>query len=333
MELEIKTLTPIWTGGIETGKMDRIHETSIIGSLRWWFEVLVRGLGGQVNDYEETCSINSCEVARIFGANGWQRRFRLNIKDSTKQDDKSPSKVESKHKYTKKNDRDFTPTWYFPKEPKDKPRVGSFIISIQKFFPDFDPQIIAGLVQFIADWAAIGARPQMGFGVIEPKKERFNTDPLYKYLTSISGDKSYLDLPSLKNIFLARIEIPDATDVTTFDLKYELRQLFRENENIKHFIMGTIKKNQAVKSKVKISRPYNNGMIRIWGWIPENPKKNDIYNNEWNREKILESIYKDLSSKYTLKVWREFNSARDSEKSSDEKVFLQSLLSDQGEIK
>ena len=33
--LELTTLTPIWTGGVETGKMDRIHETGIIGSLRW----------------------------------------------------------------------------------------------------------------------------------------------------------------------------------------------------------------------------------------------------------------------------------------------------------
>lgn len=45
MEIKIKTLTPIWTGGFEPGKMDRIHETGIIGSLRWWYEAIVRGLG------------------------------------------------------------------------------------------------------------------------------------------------------------------------------------------------------------------------------------------------------------------------------------------------
>lgn len=50
MRLAIKTLTPIWTGGAETGKVDRIHETGILGSLRWWYEAIVRGLGGDACD-------------------------------------------------------------------------------------------------------------------------------------------------------------------------------------------------------------------------------------------------------------------------------------------
>ncbi len=35
MQIQLKTLTPLWTGGVETGKMDWLHETGIIGSLRW----------------------------------------------------------------------------------------------------------------------------------------------------------------------------------------------------------------------------------------------------------------------------------------------------------
>jgi CRISPR-associated protein Cmr1 len=45
MEVKINTLTPLWTGGAKANEMDRIHETGILGSLRWWMEVLVRGLG------------------------------------------------------------------------------------------------------------------------------------------------------------------------------------------------------------------------------------------------------------------------------------------------
>jgi len=41
----LKALTPIWSGGIE-GKSDRLVPTGLVGSIRWWFEVLVRGLGG-----------------------------------------------------------------------------------------------------------------------------------------------------------------------------------------------------------------------------------------------------------------------------------------------
>ncbi len=44
MEVRIQTLTPLWTGGVQAGKVDRIHETGIVGSMRWWYEAIVRGL-------------------------------------------------------------------------------------------------------------------------------------------------------------------------------------------------------------------------------------------------------------------------------------------------
>ncbi|MBK9094822.1 MAG: type III-B CRISPR module RAMP protein Cmr1 [Anaerolineae bacterium] len=44
LNITIRTLTPLWTGGVD-GAMDRIHETGILGSLRWWYEAIVRGLG------------------------------------------------------------------------------------------------------------------------------------------------------------------------------------------------------------------------------------------------------------------------------------------------
>lgn len=47
MQIKIQTLTPLWTGGVD-GKMDRIHETGIIGSMRWWYEAIVRDWGGHV---------------------------------------------------------------------------------------------------------------------------------------------------------------------------------------------------------------------------------------------------------------------------------------------
>ena len=41
LNITLKTLTPLWTGGVN-GKVDRIHETGIIGSLRWWYEAIMR---------------------------------------------------------------------------------------------------------------------------------------------------------------------------------------------------------------------------------------------------------------------------------------------------
>jgi hypothetical protein len=52
MHITLKTLTPLWTGGVDQ-TCDRLHETGLIGSLRWWYEVLVRGLGGYACDPTE----------------------------------------------------------------------------------------------------------------------------------------------------------------------------------------------------------------------------------------------------------------------------------------
>jgi len=58
----VKTLTPLWTGGSD-GKMDRVHETGIIGSIRWWYEVIARGLGYYVCDptSDNRCKLSSKE--------------------------------------------------------------------------------------------------------------------------------------------------------------------------------------------------------------------------------------------------------------------------------
>lgn len=94
--VRIKTLTPIWTGGID-GKCDRLHETGIIGSLRWWYEALIRGLGGYACDPTDGgCRLDGiektdedpkqkiCPVCYLFGCTGWQRKFRFEIRKDEK---------------------------------------------------------------------------------------------------------------------------------------------------------------------------------------------------------------------------------------------------------
>jgi len=104
MTMKIKTLTPIWTGGV-SGKCDRLHETGIIGSLRWWYEIIVRGLGKYVCDptdkkrceldqdkfrkalksdksVQEALSEQICPICQLFGCGGWKRRFKFHIEDT-----------------------------------------------------------------------------------------------------------------------------------------------------------------------------------------------------------------------------------------------------------
>jgi CRISPR type III-B/RAMP module RAMP protein Cmr1 len=95
-EFKIQALTDIWTGDAE-GQGERLIATGLLGFIRWWFEVLVRGLGGKACDptipgvrcpapsktpYEPG---HHCVVCELFGCTGWARKFRLEVLDENRQ--------------------------------------------------------------------------------------------------------------------------------------------------------------------------------------------------------------------------------------------------------
>lgn len=105
LNVKIRTLTPIWTGGAERN-CDRLHATGITGSLRWWYEAIVRGLGGYACDPTEGgCKLDGnekkdaerkqklCPVCYLFGCSGWQRKFRFEIRED-KEGRPGPLKIE-----------------------------------------------------------------------------------------------------------------------------------------------------------------------------------------------------------------------------------------------
>ncbi len=101
MEFKLKALTPVWTGGVK-GKNDKLHVTGIKGSIRWWYEVLIRSLGCDAcnpasKNGNEKCSFDTksfqktknlreelkkiCPACNMFGCTGWSGKFNLRIKD------------------------------------------------------------------------------------------------------------------------------------------------------------------------------------------------------------------------------------------------------------
>lgn len=95
-ERKLKALTDIWTGDAK-GHAGRLIPTGLTGSIRWWFEVLVRGLGGKACDPTvdgERCPDKNkrpdepghhCVACELFGCTGWARKFRLMILDENGQ--------------------------------------------------------------------------------------------------------------------------------------------------------------------------------------------------------------------------------------------------------
>jgi len=89
------------------GACDRLHETGLIGSLRWWYEVLVRGLGGYACDPTSKMSCiydpkknappeeQICVACSLFGCTNWGRKFRLQTI--------SPEKILIENKFINRN--------------------------------------------------------------------------------------------------------------------------------------------------------------------------------------------------------------------------------------
>jgi CRISPR-associated protein Cmr1 len=323
MEIKLKTLTPLWTGGVD-GRMDRVHETGLIGGLRWWYEAIVRGLGGRACDPTNSdCQYDPdrendglCDICRVFGATGWRRRFRLVVQDIQMQKQPVTHPMKANRSYQDYRGRTRTPTWWFP----DPPKAGHFSIKLQSLDPHFSLESIQGLIQIMVDWSALGAKTQMGFGVAELISEPLTANPFSSL--QLSEGHANQNLPSLQNMFFARIQQTNATEVDIFNLKYDLRQLFAKDKDVRHFVMGTVQ-GDRMAAKVHISRPYANGVIRVWGWVPKDAR---VWNHNWNRNEVLDRIKQHLESKYNSITWREFNNSRDNKQQhGDVQAFLDSL--------
>lgn len=189
--LEVKALTPIWTGDAD-GACTEIKETGIIGSMRWWYEAIVRGLGGyacdptlsdghskklsscvfDTNGYEKALeggkSVEDalavglkkvCPACRLFGCTGWRRRFRVEIESVDVVELNFVNKLS-----------DINAGWWIETTLNAKSKAFySFNTAKLKLISE-DKEIenkIRVLLKLIEDIGSFGAKAQNGFGVSE----------------------------------------------------------------------------------------------------------------------------------------------------------------------
>lgn len=107
MKFQLRALTDIWTGGAD-GRSERLHVTGIKGSMRWWYEAVVRGLGRYAcdpasHDKDQTCVLDAnrvkdagslraeirrsvCPVCHLFGCTGWSGKLGVTVRRSDARD-------------------------------------------------------------------------------------------------------------------------------------------------------------------------------------------------------------------------------------------------------
>jgi CRISPR-associated protein Cmr1 len=214
MRISLATLTPIWTGNVDRDS-PTLRETGIIGSLRWWYEGLHRGLGHYVCEPVEGkgCQFDAeaykqaknrgveaaveaglrdvCPVCRLFGCTGWARRFRV-----------SATGMQTLPLFFVSNRRmaSLTGNWfiriYDGKKHVQTDSQGhkhtSFSFNnttlwsegfdlvftpVHTYWSEDSPRLLAYLLSLVATYGALGAKVQNGFGQVKIKPDSWDGWP------------------------------------------------------------------------------------------------------------------------------------------------------------
>lgn len=273
MPIEIKTLTPIWTGGVK-GECDILHETGIIGSMRWWYEAIVRGMGGYACDptsdgnakIPKRCELDDknfkkslesgksvqdaldeqiCLVCQLFGCTGWRRRFRIEIE-----------KVETINlNFINKLD-DIDVGWWIGTTLKKNPKAffssNTMMLKLISEDKEIENKILI-LLKSIESIGSFGAKSQNGFGIIKYVSDKefrksMISDEVIRYKKKNPDKSNQSEFRTLKDLYKFPLKIKSMDEMmkyfggeqktqdymlTGFTLKYFLRKRIKEFDNNK----------------------------------------------------------------------------------------------------
>lgn len=163
-------MTDVWTGSAD-GKSNTVNSVGLLGSVRWWYENLIRWMGGYACDPnddnpEERCNgKDHCVACEFFGCTGWARKFRFGVYDE--------SGEAIKHKQIKKGD------------------VFSLCFDPIRPISDVEWALLHMTMRLISDYGAIGGRTtsmkrNKFYGIVSFKAETvpwsLSKDDLYGYV-------------------------------------------------------------------------------------------------------------------------------------------------------
>ncbi|MFN3309480.1 MAG: type III-B CRISPR module RAMP protein Cmr1 [Anaerolineales bacterium] len=260
LQVHPKTLTPIWTGGIDQ-TCDRLHETGLIGSLRWWYEALVRGLGGYACDptSEDRCEYDPkkpdppekqlCAACYLFGCTGWARKFRFRVSDGQRlfygQNVLIPS--ERKHP-TKEVGR--AGGWFVFSES----RVGEIAFDLIPL-RDADLRPIHTILSLIDRHASLGPKGASGYGVIRAEDVVSALDWIERFDNRQHSRTN--SLPDFRDLFFARFQFQESQN----------SGWWQQIEGIQQAVSGKLKDNSSPpplrRAQEELQQMYAEGILPI----------------------------------------------------------------------
>ncbi|MEA2005691.1 MAG: type III-B CRISPR module RAMP protein Cmr1 [Acidobacteriota bacterium] len=212
MKITLQPKTPLWTGDIDS-KSDFIQSTGVMGSLRWWAEAILRGMGYFACDPTEDnhrCPKEAnrnnqkipkyCPACLVFGATGIRRLFKLEISGGERvfNDGAINIKPDGRNR-----------GWYL-----GSGLIGEIDLRTISLDRDFDDNLVLLPILIASNWGALGARTQHGYGVVvlEQKKDLKIDDfknAMKERLKSLNVEERKNvnnKLPNLKEMFFAKVQ-------------------------------------------------------------------------------------------------------------------------------
>ncbi len=270
--IEISTLTPLWSGGVNRD-CDRLHENGLIGSIRWWYEIFVRSLGGNVCDIisENRCNYEKnktcCDVCKIFGCTGLSRQFSLRIQEN--ETSKSPKFfIPSGRCHKGRNGKqDHVGGWHLPEG-----FMGNFSLDFISSNPDC--MDVLNILLFMHNHTGFTAKANIGYGIFKINNLESLPQPAQQFNISRNPKTDY---PILQNMFFLKVQIPKpdlfgleeinrlkTRKVIWNDCKAEIKEEYRtelekylEDENILFLPTAPIIKNRLRKYKKNGNRIFD----------------------------------------------------------------------------
>lgn len=228
MNINLETKTPIWTGNAYS-KTDDIKSSSIIGNIRWWYEIICNSYGEKAcnpTGMSNKCELSHksflseilngktvdealddqkiCPVCKLFGCNGWGGKIKLVVDDSGKIDIdtmKVPSRKYSKSirvvsgkMFTGKNSLKLK--FYKIKEITSK-----------------EINTLQLVIKIISEYGALGGRTSQGNGVVKQLYEDTNKSHVFKKLNGKILNKN--DLINLNDFFFIKLRLIFNKDISS----------------------------------------------------------------------------------------------------------------------
>ena len=222
IKVKFDTLTPIWSGDA-WGDNKEIRPSSLMGSLRFWFEVICYfaritneknyengKLKDDVNEKElkKKILVNGSDFnginkslaelgvtlpSRVFGCTGWKGWVRIkNItkinEDRNNRYDFPTGRVEFRELKYKKGDKIITPTWYFKRGFSD-----SFDMVLEVEENILNP-IFYPLMNFMDQYGFWGGKWNIGYGRLKVEDIEIKEDDKFIKKTGWKKDKFELSI-------------------------------------------------------------------------------------------------------------------------------------------